>query len=94
MSTTKALESLGFFVIQTPNLGDGKPDYFVIGNHQVHGIRYMIGVEQKTETGKLNKKQQKFHNNFEDDDPIIVAVTIQDVLKKFGWDDDNLKQLS
>ena len=69
----KQLRKLGFSVIITSMLGDGKPDFFIGFN----GV-FTIPVELKSKGGKLTKDEEKLHNEYKG--YIIIAYSLEDIL--------------
>lgn len=82
---TKELEKLGFLVMDTKQLGKGKPDMVVTGLHRGYDSLVACLVEVKSKGGKLTDAEKKFHQKYPVGAPLIVAYNTEDILRWFRW---------
>jgi hypothetical protein len=79
----QTLRGLGFHVSPTHRLGGGFPDLVVTGPHIDGGIVALL-VEVKEPRGKLNEREKRYHADYPEGGPLIVARSADDVLEWFG----------
>ena len=92
-SVKEWLEANGFLVLKYNNVGIKKPDgsYIPVGRRGVCDLFAFkqgwtcVGVECKSETGKLSEAQKEFAVDFEaHGQRYVVARNIEDIIKAIG----------
>lgn len=86
--TVAALRALGFMVQPTHTLGGGAPDFIAMGYHEKLDAPTLLWVELKCGRGDLTLDEREWHGEWRAIHrwpPIIVARSLRDILRAFGW---------
>lgn len=78
------LRDMGLHVHPTHRLGSGFPDLIVSGYSLRAAAVVALLVEVKSKGGTLTDDEKKFHQQYPEDGPLIVAYSADDVLVWFG----------
>lgn len=80
----QSLRHMGFHVWHTYEVGFGGPDVVVTGwNNRTERVEALL-VEIKAEEGRLTPDEVRWHKEYPEGGPLIVARSEEDVLRWFG----------
>lgn len=83
-----ALRALNFKVQHTHTIGQGAPDFIVMGYDEDLRLSHLLWVELKCGRAGLTPDEQEWHDGWrapQPHPPIIIAYCVRDILRHFGW---------